>query len=100
MVNVRQRYTVFGRGSMEFLHPTNPKILAYLRRDARDTILVVLNLSRYVQPAELDLREFRGCVPVELIGGTRFPSIGELPYFFTLGPHTFYWFRLDPPAGP
>ena len=56
------------------------------------------NLSRFSQPAELDLSEFRGAVPVELIGGVRFPAIGELPYFITLGPHNFYWFRLETPS--
>ncbi|HEX2171489.1 MAG TPA: alpha-glucosidase C-terminal domain-containing protein, partial [Dehalococcoidia bacterium] len=97
LINVRKRYPVFGRGSMEFLHPANSRVLAYLRRDAHTTILCVLNLSRYVQCAEIDMRQFRDWVPIELIGETRFPPIGELPYFFTLGPHTFYWFRLEPP---
>ena len=40
----------------------NRKILAYLRRDDRETILVVANLSRDVQPAELDLAAFAGLV--------------------------------------
>jgi maltose alpha-D-glucosyltransferase / alpha-amylase len=33
--------------------------------------------------------------PVELFGQTQFPPIGELPYFLTLGPYAFYWFRLE-----
>jgi maltose alpha-D-glucosyltransferase/alpha-amylase len=37
-------------------------------------------------------------MPVEMIGETTFPLIGDLPYFLTLGPHSFYWFRLDPPV--
>lgn len=97
MVNVRKRYPVFGRGSLEFLHPTNERALAYLREHEGQTMLVVLNLSRFVQYAELDLRRYSGYTPVELIGSTRFPPIGDLPYFFTLGPHAFYWFLLDPP---
>jgi maltose alpha-D-glucosyltransferase/alpha-amylase len=60
-------------------------------------ILCVVNLSRYVQYVELDMDEFDGWQPVELIGETRFPPIGRLPYFLTLGPHAFYWFRLEPP---
>jgi maltose alpha-D-glucosyltransferase/alpha-amylase len=58
----------------------------------------VVNLSRFAQPAELDLRDFAGYRPVELIGETPFPEIGELPYFITLGPHAFLWFRLEPPG--
>jgi maltose alpha-D-glucosyltransferase / alpha-amylase len=60
-------------------------------------VLVVNNLSRFVQPVELDLRQYSGWTPVEIIGETRFPPIGELAYFLTLGPHGFYWFRLEPP---
>ncbi|MBI3980224.1 MAG: alpha-glucosidase C-terminal domain-containing protein, partial [Chloroflexi bacterium] len=99
LIAVRKRYPVFGRGSLEFLLPSNEKVLAYVRSYQDQTVLVVLNLSRYVQCAELDLRRYHGRVPVELIGQTRFPPIGDLPYFFTLGPHGFYWFRLDPAAG-
>jgi maltose alpha-D-glucosyltransferase/alpha-amylase len=33
-------------------------------------------------------------VPVELFGETVFPRIGESAYFLSLGPHTFFWFRL------
>ena len=63
-------------------------------------ILAVANLSRFVQPVELDLSEFRGWIPVELIGRTDFPMIGDLPYFLTLGPHSFMWFKLEPQAKP
>ena len=54
------------------------------------------NLSRFAQFVELDLREFNGCVPLELWGEIAFPPIGELPYLLTLGPHNFFWFRLLP----
>ena len=33
---------------------------------------------------------------VEMLGGTPFPPIGTLPYFFTVGPHNFFWFDLVP----
>jgi maltose alpha-D-glucosyltransferase/alpha-amylase len=35
--------------------------------------------------------------PVEMLGRVHFPSIGELPYLLTMGPHGFYWFTLDAP---
>lgn len=98
MISLRRQHKAFGRGSIEFLRPENRKVLVYLRRYKADVILVVASLSRFVQPVELDLSEFRGYVPVEMIGRTEFPAIGELPYFLTLGPHSFYWFRLEPPA--
>ncbi|MHB1414238.1 MAG: maltose alpha-D-glucosyltransferase [Chloroflexota bacterium] len=98
MIGVRKRHPAFGRGSLEFLHPENQKILVYVREYEGETILAVLNLSRFVQYAEMDLSKYQGRTPVELIGRTPFPTIGELPYFFTLGPHGFYWFKLEPPA--
>ena len=59
-------------------------------------ILVVANLSRFVQTAELDLSSFKGAVPVEIFGRAEFPQVGESPYFLSLSPHTFYWFTLTP----
>ncbi|HJQ36498.1 MAG TPA: maltose alpha-D-glucosyltransferase [Thermoanaerobaculia bacterium] len=95
LIAVRKRYRAFGRGSMEFLHTENRKILAYVRRFEEETILVVANLSRLVQCFDLDLSQFRGMVPVELSGGTKFPVIGERPYFLNLSPFGFYWFVLQ-----
>src|SRR5436305_4608660 len=91
LISTRKRYKAFGRGTMEFLHPENRKILAFVRRYEEETILVVANLSRLVQCFELDLPAYRGMVPVELSGGTHFPEIGERPYFLNLGPFAFYW---------
>lgn len=95
MIKVRQRYPVFGRGDITFMNPANPKVLVYTRCYEDQTVLIVNNLSRFVQPVELDLSQYNGAVPVEMLGETRFPQIGELPYFLTLGPHAFYWFRLE-----
>ena len=95
VIGLRKTCSSCGRGDIEFLTPENPKVLAYLRRDENETILLVANLSRYAQSAELDLSEFRGQTPLEMFGKSRFPPIGELPYFLTLGPFAFYWFRLE-----
>ena len=94
MIALRKRYKAFGRGSMDFLYPENRKVLAFVRKYEDETILVLANLSRYSQFAELDLSRFKGAIPIELFGQTEFPRIGELPYFITLGPHSFYWFEI------
>jgi maltose alpha-D-glucosyltransferase / alpha-amylase len=95
MIRLRKQFTVFGRGSMEFLAPANHKVVAYVRRYRDDVILCVANLSRTVQPAQLDLSKFAGLMPVEMLGYTEFPVIGAAPYFLTLGPYGFYWFELQ-----
>ncbi len=98
MIRVRKRYQAFGRGSLEFLNADNRRALAYIRAYENEVLLCVANLSRFVQPTQLDLSAYDGWQPVELIGETPFPHIGELPYFLTLGPHSFYWFRLERPV--
>ena len=95
IISLRKRWTVFGRGSIEFLHPSNSRVLAFLRVDRDQKILVVANLSRFVQAVELDMKDHSGLTPVEMFGRTPFPPIGELPYLLTLGPHSFYWFSLE-----
>jgi maltose alpha-D-glucosyltransferase / alpha-amylase len=95
LIRVRQRYPVFGEGKLKFTNPANRKVLAFVRYDEQKTILVVCNLSRYAQPAELDLSAWKGCTPVELIGETPFPPITDAPYQLSMGPYMFLWFRLD-----
>ena len=95
LIALRKQHRTFGRGSIEFLQPENRKVLAFIRRHEDEVILVVANLARSVQPVELDLSAFKGYTPVEMLGLTEFPRIGELPYFLTLGPYAFYWFQLQ-----
>ncbi|HZO20759.1 MAG TPA: maltose alpha-D-glucosyltransferase [Gemmatimonadaceae bacterium] len=97
LIGVRKAQKAFGRGTQEFLHPTNKRVLVFLRRYQHEVVLCVNNLSRYAQPVELDLREFSGQVPVELWSCEAFPTIGDLPYFFTMAPHGFLWFRIVRP---
>jgi len=95
LIGLRRSHRAFSRGTLEFLRPLNRHILAFLRSTEEETILVVANLSRFVQCAELDLSAFEGSVPIELFGATRFPVVGKQPYPMMLGPHSFYWFQLS-----
>ena len=95
LIAVRKAHRAFGRGSLEFLRPGNRKILAYLRAYEDEIILCVVNLSRSAQPVELNLSRYKGRVPVELMGRTAFPPIGDLPYLLTLPGYGFYWFSLS-----
>ncbi len=94
MIAVRQTHRAFGRGTLRLLYPRNRKMLAYLREHEDDRILCVANLARSAQAVELDLSAFKGYVPVELVGRSPFPPIGDLPYLLTLPGHGFYWFVL------
>jgi maltose alpha-D-glucosyltransferase / alpha-amylase len=94
LIGVRKKYPAFGRGSFEVLNAHNRRVLIFMRRYQGENILCVHSLSRYAQAVEIDLREFAGCVPIELWSEQPFPAIGELPYLLTMGPHGFYWFRM------
>jgi maltose alpha-D-glucosyltransferase/alpha-amylase len=94
IIHIRKQHRVFGYGTFRALEGTNGKVFAFLRENREQVILVVANLSATAQPVQLDLSEFAGRVPVELLGGTHFPPVGDLLYLLTLGPHGFYWFQL------
>jgi maltose alpha-D-glucosyltransferase / alpha-amylase len=103
MIALRKLFQVFGRGTLKFLNPGNRKILAYLRDLDRgdgthETVLCVANLSRFAQPASLDLSDFAGSEPVEMLGYVPFPPIAAEPYAITLAPYSFLWLELQPPA--
>jgi maltose alpha-D-glucosyltransferase/alpha-amylase len=96
MIALRKLFRVFGRGTLEFLSPTNRKILAYLRRYDDEQLLCVANLSRFAQPVDLDLAELKGMIPVEMLGYVEFPPIEDRPYRLTLSPYAFLWLELHP----
>jgi maltose alpha-D-glucosyltransferase/alpha-amylase len=94
LISVRKSTLAFGRGTMTFIRPANRAVLAYVREYKDEAILCVANLSRAAQATQLDLSAWKDRVPLELLGRTRFPPIGELPYMITLAPYGFYWFQL------
>jgi maltose alpha-D-glucosyltransferase/alpha-amylase len=105
MIALRKIFQVFGRGTQEFLHPENRKVLAYIREFTGDdghseTVLCVANLSRFAQPVALDLSKYTGRQPVEMLGYVPFPLINETPYAITLAPYSFFWLELQPTAHP
>jgi maltose alpha-D-glucosyltransferase / alpha-amylase len=98
LIALRRRCRAFGRGTLEFRHPANRSVLAFIRRWEHETILVVANLSNFDQYVELDLTGFERRVPVELIGRNAFPEVGAGLYPLTLAPNAFLWLGLDPAA--
>ena len=100
LLAVRSTTRAFGRGRFKMLHPGNRKVLAYVREYGDDVILCVFNVSRVAQPVELALEAYKGRVPVEMVGRSPFPTIGDLPYLLTLPAYGFFWFRLATDAAP
>ena len=94
VINMRKKFKAFGRGDINFLSPSNAKIIAYTRTFEDEDILILANLSRFPQAAELDLEPYDGYTPVEVFSHNKFPRITEKPYLFTMAPHGYYWFQL------
>ena len=95
LIEQRKQFKAFGRGTLEFLRPSNRKVLAFLRRYQEETILVVANLSRFPQHVELDLSAAKGQTPVEMFGRAEFPPVGDQPYLLTVGSLGFFWLSLE-----
>ena len=95
MISLRKLHPVFGRGTIEFIATSNRKVLTYVRRHNTQVVLCIANLARTVQPVEIRMPQFAGLTPVEMLGQTEFPHIGDQPYFLTLAPYGFYWFELQ-----
>ncbi len=97
VTTMRRRYQAFGRGTMEFLPSDNTKVLTFLRRYEDETILVVVNLSRFAQAVELDLSEFASYTLREIFSQNKFPSVkADRAYTLTVGPHGHFWLLLQP----
>ena len=95
LIALRKRFKAFSFGTTQFLTTDNRKVLVFFRSYREELIMIVANLSRFPQYVELNLRQYNGYSLVEMFSGERFPSIGELPYFLTLGAYGYYWFSLE-----
>ncbi|WP_018612144.1 maltose alpha-D-glucosyltransferase [Segetibacter koreensis] len=95
MINIRKRFKAFGRGDLKFIHADNPKVLAFTRKYEDETLLVIVNLSKYSLAAEIDLSAYKNHIPVEVFSKNRFPVVKDSPYFFTLGAYAYEWFELE-----
>jgi len=94
LLQVRNAFQAFSRGTIQFLNPSNHRVLAYMRQFGEETVLVVNNLSSSAQAVELDVQRYKGYIPIEMFGRNLFPRFGNSPYLLTLGPYQFYWFQL------
>ncbi|MFH2137864.1 MAG: maltose alpha-D-glucosyltransferase [Candidatus Omnitrophota bacterium] len=94
VIAMRKRFKAFSQGNIKFLHPENSKVLCFIREYKNENILIVINLSRFSQTVDMDLKEYNGFVPEEVFSQNNFSQIKDVPYTITLGPHNHFWFLL------
>jgi len=96
MVAVRKANPVLGEGSYQFLRTGNKAVLANLRQSDQAAILAIHNLSDQEQTATLDLSDFAGRVPRDLLGrlAASLPEISTVPYSISLKPFDYFWLKL------
>jgi maltose alpha-D-glucosyltransferase / alpha-amylase len=95
-IALRKEHPVFGLGDYRALRSDNSRVFAHVRTWEDDIVVCVHNLARSAQAVQIDLSEYAGMVPVEMLGQTAFPPIGEQSYLLTLAPRGFFWFQLRP----
>lgn len=96
VIATRKKYKAFSRGDMKFIQSENSKILAFTRSYEDQTMLVIVNLSRYSQPIELELSAYKGYIPVEILSRNNFPEIkADTLYFLNLPAYGSQVFVLE-----
>ena len=98
LISNRKRFRAFGRGSMQIVNSTNKKVLSFIRAYEDEEILVAVNMSRYPQQSNLDLHDYAGILPLELVSRKEFRQIEQSPYVLTFGPRGGYLFLLQEKA--
>ncbi|MDG6904579.1 MAG: maltose alpha-D-glucosyltransferase [Nitrososphaerota archaeon] len=94
MIAMRKNFKALGRGTLEFLHPTNPKVISYVQKYGEEIVLVAANLSGRPQHVNLELINYRDFIPVDVLGGSDFPIISHTNYALTFGPYGYFIFNL------
>lgn len=100
LIAVRKRYKAFSRGSIKFLNPHNHQILAFIREYQNEELLVVVNLSHSPQAVNLELTNYVGYVPQEIMSKNNFPPVHDHPYLLTLGGYGYFLFQLKKQEDP
>ena len=98
-IRVRKAHAALGRGEVRFLEAANRAVLAYLRSDGEETILVANNLSDEELVIELDLADLAGTRPSDLLSGERMATVTGAPYRLGLARYGYRWLQLQQPSG-
>ncbi len=97
LLRIRKEHPVFGRGAMQLLAATPNAVLAYLRTPVEgvsETMLMLNNLSQEAKTASLNLADYAGQVPLDVLTNETLPEITSAPYTVTLDGYGYRWLKL------
>jgi maltose alpha-D-glucosyltransferase/alpha-amylase len=94
MVALRRSFPVFGLGSFEPLEHGVSPVFAHVRRLGDEIVVCAHNLSRAAQVVDLELSEFNGLEPEDLVSGERLRAVDGDPYSLALPPCGYRWLLL------
>jgi maltose alpha-D-glucosyltransferase/alpha-amylase len=87
-IAIRQRHPAFGRGSVEFLRPSDSAVLAFALHYEQDSVVVVANLSDSVRRADV------GVEGIDEFSGTRYTGQP-----LEIEPYGYRWITRLPVGG-
>ncbi len=96
LLELRKSYPVLGSGSFTLCNADAESILSFVRSDAHQTILCVMNMSQTPVATTLDLSAYAGKAVADIAGGNSFPTIpADGSYPLTLPGRSFYWLVIS-----
>ncbi len=93
-IATRKAHPVLGDGDTTFLAHSNRSILAYLRRNASEMLLVAVNLSNQQQNTTVTLPNLMNSTPYDILTGESLPPATGAEYIITLQPYQYLWLKL------
>jgi maltose alpha-D-glucosyltransferase / alpha-amylase len=84
------------RGSLVPIGTGARPVLAYLRHEGGETVLIVANLSHLASSATIPLPHLAGARIREMTAGVDWPPLDGRPFHIALSPFACYWLQLLP----
>jgi maltose alpha-D-glucosyltransferase/alpha-amylase len=95
MLHLRKQHPAFGEGTLQLLSPENCSVLAYLRQNVNETLLILNNLSPKAQDISLSLPNAAGSRLYDLIIDKPAENLLPQNHLFHLEGYRFRWLKLE-----
>ena len=98
MLATRRAHPALGRGTFAVVPGDNDAVLAFLRRDDNETLLVAVNLAATARSTTLRVPGLAGTRLRDVFGGSTLAEVGgDGTVRFTFGSREFFWLEVVRP---